>query len=179
MKELMYIVQRTINCNSVTYRELFLELLLHVLLSRMLPILSHVLSIELVSKREADKNWHLLLLQPLQPLLGRLSVHFPGREEMNLILHSKMCTDVSLLLLTTLPVVNHKDDNLCNGEEEVCEVRNAVVLIVHPRKVHHIQSLHMLIQVVHEWHCGTLGLRGSHCNLLYTSAWYQVNCAAS
>ncbi len=87
-------MQRTIipQLLGLTHRELFLKLLLHVLLSRMLPILSHVLCIELVSKREADENWHLLLLQPLKPLLGRLSVHFPGRER------NTMITDVLLLL---------------------------------------------------------------------------------
>ena len=47
-------------------------------------------------------------------------------------------------------VINDKDDDLCNGDEEVCKVSNGVILIVHSWEVHHVKTLNMFIQVVHE-----------------------------
>ena len=55
-----------------THSKLLLQYVLHELLGRVLLLGGHVhvLGIQLVTKREAHQNWHLLLLQPLQPLLG-------------------------------------------------------------------------------------------------------------
>ena len=59
-----------------------------------------------------------------------------------------------------IPVINNKDDDLCNGDEEVCKVSNGVILVVHPWEIHHIKTLNMLIQVVHEGNSCPLYLRG-------------------
>ncbi len=54
-------------------------------------------------------------------------------------------------LYRIVPVVHHKDDDLCQSEEEVSQSRDALVSVVHPREVHHVQTVHPVLKVVHEW----------------------------
>ena len=65
-----------------------------------------------------------------------------------------------------IPVVHNKEYDLSDSNEEVCQVSNSIVLIVHSREVHHIQSLHTPVQVVQEWHCGATLLSGTNWNLV-------------
>ena len=63
------------------------------------------------------------------------------------------------------PVIHHKDHNLCDSDQEVSEVRDSVIFIVHSGKIYHIQTLHVLIKVVQEWDRGAAGLGSANWNL--------------
>ncbi len=64
-----------------------------------------------------------------------------------------------------LPVVHHKDDDLCQSDEEVSQSRDALVSVVHPGEVHHVQTVHPVLKVVHEWNGRPILLRSARGNL--------------
>ena len=72
---------------------------------------------------------------------------------------------ISLYLL----VVHNEDDNLCQEQQQLCQVWDGVVSVIHSWEVHHIQPIHPLLQVVHEGNCGPLGLCSASWDLEYAS----------
>ena len=55
-----------------------------------------------------------------------------------------------------VPVVHNKHNHLCKGKEQLCQVWDGLIPVVHPWKVDHIKSLHTVIQVVEERYSGAL-----------------------
>ena len=67
--------------------------------------------------------------------------------------------------LSPSPVIHHKDHNLCDSDQEVSEIRDCVVFIVHSGEVHHVQTLHVVVKVVQEWDRGAAGLSSANRDL--------------
>ena len=63
------------------------------------------------------------------------------------------------------PVIHDKDHNLCDSDQEVSEVMDCVIFIVHSGEVHHVQTLHVLVKVAQEWDRGAAGLGSANRDL--------------
>ncbi len=68
-------------------------------------------------------------------------------------------------LLSNAPVVHYEDDHLCEGQEELTQVRDSVISVIHTREVDHVHSINHPLKIVQERDCGTLDSCGTYRDL--------------
>ena len=86
-----------------------------------------------------------------------------------------MTVRVNQFCSSTIPVINHKDDDLSQSQEELTEVRDSVISVVHSREVYDIHSINDTLQVVQEGNCGPLHSCGPNWNLERNSSCPQIH----
>ncbi len=64
-----------------------------------------------------------------------------------------------------IPVVHYEDDHLCEGQEELTQVRDSVISVIHTREVDHVHSIDHTLKIVQERDCGTLDSCGTNWDL--------------
>ncbi len=63
------------------------------------------------------------------------------------------------------PVVHYEDDHLCEGQEELTQVWDSVISVIHTREVDHVHSINHPFKIVQERDCGTLDSCGTYRDL--------------
>lgn len=64
-----------------------------------------------------------------------------------------------------VPIIHHEHHNLGETKQQFGKFRNGVVLVVHSRKVNHIQTIHFPVQIVENRNSGALSVSSPVFNL--------------
>ena len=86
-----------------------------------------------------------------------------------------MTVRVNQFCSSAIPVINHKDDDLSQSQEELTEVRDGVISVIHSREVYDIHSINDTLQVVQEGNSGPLHSCGPNWNLERNSSCLNLN----
>ena len=64
-----------------------------------------------------------------------------------------------------VPIVHYKYNDLCKREQQISQIRNSLVSVIHTRKVYHIQSLDFIFHVVNKWNSSAISFSSPRENL--------------
>ncbi len=85
-----------------------------------------------------------------------------------------VCAEEEKIVINA-PVVHHEDDHLCEGQEELTQVRDSVISVIHTREVNHVHSINHPLKIVQERDCGTLDSCGTYRDLQKKQIMIQAN----